>query len=52
MVQSITHIAEYICVPYLKSILECSLEFGTHIAEYICVPYLKSILDALQSIGI
>ena len=40
MVQSIAHIAEYICVPNLKSILD-----GSEYSGYICVPNLKSILE-------
>ena len=49
MVQSIVHIAdgsEYICVPYLKSILDGS-EYSAY-SRYICVPYLKSILDGSE----
>ena len=46
MVQSIAHIAEYICVPNLKSILDGS-EYSAY-SRYICVPYLKSILDGSE----
>ena len=46
MVQSIVHIAEYICVPYLKSILDGS-EYSAY-SRYTCVPYLKSILDGSE----
>ena len=46
MVQSIVHIAEYICVPYLKSILDGS-EYSAY-SRYICVPNLKSILDGSE----
>ena len=44
-----TYVAEYICVPYLKSILDGS-EYSLHIAEYICVPYALtlSILDGSE----
>ena len=45
MVQSIVHIAEYICVPN-KSILDGS-EYSAY-SRYICVPYLKSILDGSE----
>ena len=37
MVQSIVHIAEYICVPNLKNILDGS-EYSAY-SRYICVPY-------------
>ena len=46
MVQSIVHIAEYICVPNLKSILDGS-EYSAY-SRYICVPNLKSILDGSE----
>ena len=46
MVQSSVHIAEYICVPYLKSILDGS-EYRAY-SRYICVPNLKSILDGSE----
>ena len=46
MVQSIAHIAEYICVPYLKSILDGS-EYSAY-SRYIRVPNLKSILDGSE----
>ena len=39
MVHSIVHIAEYICVPYLKSILDGS-EYSAY-SRYFCVPYFK-----------
>ena len=35
MVQSIVHIAEYICVPYLKSILDGS-EYSAYIRVHMC----------------
>ena len=46
MVQSIAHIAEYICVPNLKNILDGS-EHSAY-SRYICVPNLKSILDGSE----
>ena len=46
MVQSIAHISRYICVPYLKSILDGSA-YSAY-SRYICVPYLKSILDGSE----
>ena len=47
MVQSIVHIAEYICVPYLKSILDGS-EYSAHMQIHMCSLNLKSILDGSE----
>ena len=47
MVQSIVHIAEYICVPNLKSILDGS-EYSAYSRYILCVPNLKSILDGSE----